>query len=100
MEDFLSRIGKECGSHVEKFKSWDELFTTSSEKMKKLEIPVKQRRWILHWVEKYRYSIFLLFVIIKKSLDKDMNHIVYYSRVKLERTNLRKELIKKSTILY
>lgn len=57
VETFLEKIGKECGEHKDKIKTWEELFTLKSLALKKLEIPIKQRRWILRWTEKYRQGI-------------------------------------------
>mmetsp|Transcript_24935 Transcript_24935/g.34912 ORF Transcript_24935/g.34912 Transcript_24935/m.34912 type:complete len:247 (-) Transcript_24935:62-802(-) len=57
VEIFLNKIGKDCGKYADKFKSWDELMTFRRRELKKLEIPVKQRRWIRKWVEKYRRGI-------------------------------------------
>lgn len=54
VETFLKKIGKECDEYVDKFESWEELFTMKSEMMKKREIPCVQRKWILHWVNRYR----------------------------------------------
>ncbi|KAF0984434.1 hypothetical protein FDP41_000333 [Naegleria fowleri] len=54
MESFLKNIGKGCEEHIDKFKSWEDLFTSKSLKLKAKEIPVAQRRWILKWLERYR----------------------------------------------
>lgn len=54
VETFLQAIGKECDQYVNRFSTWEDLFTTKGLVMKMKEIPIKQRRWILHWVEKYR----------------------------------------------
>eukprot|EP01080_Neovahlkampfia_damariscottae_P005028 gene5028-8625_t len=54
VESFLEKIGKSCVDHLEHFQSWEDLFTMKSKTMKYKEIPVKQRKWILHWVQKYR----------------------------------------------
>ncbi len=50
----MDKIGKDCGQYNDKFTSWEDLMTSSSEKMKENGIPVKQRRWILHWRHKYK----------------------------------------------
>ncbi|EFC48938.1 predicted protein [Naegleria gruberi] len=54
VESFLKNIGKGCEEHVDKFTSWEDLFTSKSLKLKVKEIPVAQRRWILKWLERYR----------------------------------------------
>lgn len=55
---FLKMIGKDCLQHAgEKIKSWEDLFTWRREKLKEVGVPVKQRRWILRWVSKYRQGV-------------------------------------------
>ncbi|KAL0482414.1 protein FYV4, mitochondrial [Acrasis kona] len=53
-ESFLDLIGKNCGEHKDKIKSWEQLFTFKTKQLKKLEISCQQRKWILGWVQKYR----------------------------------------------
>jgi len=53
-EIFLQKIGKGCSEYADKFQSWEELMTLKGQTLKKREIPVKARRWILNWVEKYK----------------------------------------------
>ncbi|CAG8588547.1 10530_t:CDS:2 [Scutellospora calospora] len=49
-KEFLEKIGRDCGSL-----DWDHLFTASPREMKvDLELPTKQRRWILAWTQHYR----------------------------------------------
>eukprot|EP01098_Paradermamoeba_levis_P006837 TRINITY_DN2845_c0_g1_i3.p1 TRINITY_DN2845_c0_g1~~TRINITY_DN2845_c0_g1_i3.p1 ORF type:complete len:199 (-),score=41.92 TRINITY_DN2845_c0_g1_i3:123-719(-) len=58
VKHFLARIGKNCGEHIDKFASWEELFTAKSPILKRdKRIPTKQRKWILNWVNKYRNGI-------------------------------------------
>jgi hypothetical protein len=40
--------------HKDKFATWEDLFTFKSRTLRLKEIPVKQRRHILKWVERYR----------------------------------------------
>jgi len=54
VELFLKKIGKDCAKYAPKFKSWEELMSFKTLELKKLEIAVSQRRWILHWVHKYK----------------------------------------------
>ncbi|KAF0359431.1 IGR protein motif-domain-containing protein [Gigaspora margarita] len=54
-KEFLEKIGRDCGDLADKFRDWDHLFTASSQEMKDaLELPTKQRRWILAWTQHYR----------------------------------------------
>jgi hypothetical protein len=54
VETFLEKIGKGCAEHKDKFSSWEDLFTFKSRTLRLKEIPTKQRKWILKWVERYR----------------------------------------------
>ncbi|KNC54544.1 uncharacterized protein AMSG_12350 [Thecamonas trahens ATCC 50062] len=53
-DEFLARIGRECDQYADAFESWDELFSLRGLDMKKRNIPVRQRRWILRKTEMYR----------------------------------------------
>eukprot|EP01114_Cavostelium_apophysatum_P016312 TRINITY_DN4607_c0_g1_i1.p1 TRINITY_DN4607_c0_g1~~TRINITY_DN4607_c0_g1_i1.p1 ORF type:complete len:275 (-),score=32.82 TRINITY_DN4607_c0_g1_i1:37-861(-) len=55
---FLKLIGKDCLQHAgEKIKTWEDLFTWRRNKLKEQGVPIKQRRWILRWVAKYRQGV-------------------------------------------
>ncbi|KAG0345086.1 hypothetical protein BG004_003968 [Podila humilis] len=55
---FLTKIGRNSVSVADKFKSWDHLFTASTAEMRgDMALSVKQRRWILSWIEKYRQGV-------------------------------------------
>ncbi len=54
IETFLKKIGRECDQHIDKFANWNELMTLKTRELKLKGIPIKQRRWILRWVEKYK----------------------------------------------
>ncbi|CAG8555249.1 12224_t:CDS:10, partial [Ambispora leptoticha] len=57
-KDFLERIGRGCADLADKFKTWDELFTTTGKQMKDdMAIGTRQRRWILAWTAHYRCGI-------------------------------------------
>ena len=53
----LEKIGRNCASHASKFSSWSDLFKMSSEKMEAAGIPVRERKWILKWLNLYRYYL-------------------------------------------
>lgn len=68
MKTFLEAIGKDCGQYHDRFEDWTDLFVMKSRVMRKyglllfvdhfrLEIPIKQRKWILKWVHLYRCGI-------------------------------------------
>ena len=54
VEKFLKTIGRGCGEYVDKFETWEKLFTTKSRALKDMGIPLRPRKWILHWTERYR----------------------------------------------
>ncbi|KAF9432673.1 hypothetical protein BGZ76_010467 [Entomortierella beljakovae] len=55
---FLTKIGRNSESVADKFKSWDHLFSATTNEMKSdMALSVKQRRWILSWREKYRQGV-------------------------------------------
>ena len=51
---FLKTIGRGCEEYADKFQSLDELSRVDGRKLRAMEIPVRKRRWILNWLEKYR----------------------------------------------
>ena len=56
---FLTLIGRQLSKHASKFESWQQLFTTSSPKLKEMGIePARSRRYLLHWREKFRKGEF------------------------------------------
>lgn len=60
---FLNKIGRNSASVADKFKSWEHLFTASTAEMKgDMALSVKQRRWILSWIEKYRYGTLVVVI--------------------------------------
>ncbi|EGC29707.1 hypothetical protein DICPUDRAFT_158685 [Dictyostelium purpureum] len=70
VETFLQKIGRECESHVELFPTWEDLMSTTSRKLKDLQVPVKNRKWILHWVEQFKQGRDPVFVSKAKSIAK------------------------------
>ncbi|GBC03043.1 hypothetical protein RclHR1_04960007 [Rhizophagus clarus] len=57
-KSFLEKCGRGCGELADKFRDWEHLFTASSHEMKsEMGISVKQRRWILNWMEHYRNGV-------------------------------------------
>ncbi|KAN0015668.1 hypothetical protein ACTFIU_008411 [Dictyostelium citrinum] len=54
VESFLKQIGRGCDQHVELFEKWEDLMETSPRKLKDLQVPVSNRKWILHWVEQFK----------------------------------------------
>ncbi|CAG8712090.1 4914_t:CDS:2 [Gigaspora margarita] len=50
-KEFLEKIGRDCGDLADKFRA--SLFI-SKEMKDALELPTKQRRWILAWTQHYR----------------------------------------------
>jgi len=54
---FIQKIGKGCAEYASKIETWEELMTMRTIQMKKREIPVKQRKWIRRWADKYKHGI-------------------------------------------
>ena len=73
VELFLQRIARGCEAHVDKFESWEALFTARGAELKKLGIPVRERRWILRWTEHYRQGLEPLFISKARSKARKNN---------------------------
>ncbi|KAN0035489.1 hypothetical protein ACTA71_004761 [Dictyostelium dimigraforme] len=54
VESFLKKIGRGCDQHVELFEKWEDLMETNPRKLKDSQVPVQNRKWILHWVEQFK----------------------------------------------
>ena len=57
VEKFLKIIGRDCHNHAKIFKSWDDLMLMKTRDLKKAGVALKQRKWILRWVEKYKQGL-------------------------------------------
>ncbi|KAH8646059.1 IGR protein motif-domain-containing protein [Tricladium varicosporioides] len=56
---FLKLIGRDLSKHSDKIKSWNSLFTLTSEQLKELGVePPRTRRYLLRWREKFRKGQF------------------------------------------
>lgn len=54
---FLTAIGRGCEEHVDKFESWEELFSCDSLKLKLKGINIQHCKYILAWKFRYRYGV-------------------------------------------
>jgi len=54
VEKFLKTIGRGCDAYIKSFDSWDDFASSRGREMKEKEIPIKQRKWMMRWLEKYR----------------------------------------------
>jgi len=54
VEKFLNTIGRGCEVHISKFETWEKLFSTRGRGLKELGIPLRDRKYMLNWIEKYR----------------------------------------------
>ncbi|GAM27419.1 hypothetical protein SAMD00019534_105950 [Acytostelium subglobosum LB1] len=71
VETFLKKIGRGCDAFVEKFPTWEDLMTSNSKKMKhEMQIPVQNRKWILHWVEQWKQGRNPVLISKSKSIAK------------------------------
>lgn len=58
-ESFLRIIGRSLSQYSDKFPSWEALFTLTSPQLKELGIePARTRRYLLHWLRRYREGKF------------------------------------------
>eukprot|EP01122_Echinamoeba_exundans_P009626 TRINITY_DN3448_c0_g1_i1.p1 TRINITY_DN3448_c0_g1~~TRINITY_DN3448_c0_g1_i1.p1 ORF type:complete len:204 (+),score=37.87 TRINITY_DN3448_c0_g1_i1:112-723(+) len=58
VEKFLNTIGRGCENYAEKFEgNWEKLFSSRTHDLRAMEIPLKQRKWIFLWTERYRNGI-------------------------------------------
>lgn len=73
VETFLKRLARGCESHVDKFKTWDDLFTMRGPQMRAAGIPTKQRRWILRWTEHFRQGLDPVFISLARSKARKNN---------------------------
>ena len=53
---FLEIIGRDCSKAADQIKDWETLFTANTRQLKAMGVKTQQRKWILAWVEKYRYA--------------------------------------------
>jgi hypothetical protein len=51
---FLKTIGRGCDEYADRFQNLEELSRLDGRKLRAMEIPVRKRRWIMNWLEKYR----------------------------------------------
>eukprot|EP01132_Coremiostelium_polycephalum_P007978 gene7978-9814_t len=70
VESFLKKIGRGCENHVELFPTWEDLMNTNSLKLKKAQVPVRHRKWILHWVEQWKQGRNPVYISLAKSQAK------------------------------
>ncbi|KFH46232.1 hypothetical protein ACRE_029320 [Hapsidospora chrysogenum ATCC 11550] len=55
VQTFLTLIGRGLSKHASKFPTWESLFAMGGQELKQLGIePVRQRRYLLRWMQKYR----------------------------------------------
>jgi len=52
---FLQQIGRNAIQHAPKFETWEQFFSLTSGQLRDLGVePPRDRRYILHWRERYR----------------------------------------------
>lgn len=55
VQTFLTLIGRGLNRYTSKFPSWESLFSLTGPELKQLGIePIRKRRYLLHWMDKYR----------------------------------------------
>ena len=69
-ETFCAQIGGDCDDIADKFETIDEVFTHTTEQMKKNGVPCKQRKYILRCREQLRLGL-LTFEYLKRRTVTD-----------------------------
>ncbi|KAJ3197382.1 hypothetical protein HDU82_001468 [Entophlyctis luteolus] len=70
-KQFLAAIGRATADVADKFKSWDHLFTATTEEMAdELAIPVRKRKYILQWREWYKRGVTLREIAVPERRKK------------------------------
>lgn len=54
---FLDRLKRDLSKYATKFPTWNSLFEADGPAMKRMGIPVRDRRWLLLWQEKFRQGV-------------------------------------------
>lgn len=54
VELFLKKIGRMCDQHKDLFTSWEHFWGCDGRELKKLGVPLRDRKYILNWMSKYR----------------------------------------------
>ncbi|KYQ91304.1 hypothetical protein DLAC_08250 [Tieghemostelium lacteum] len=70
VETFLKKIGRGCDKHVELFPQWEDLMAAEPKKLKKANVPVRERKWILHWVEEWKQGRNPVYITLSDSKSK------------------------------
>eukprot|EP01133_Synstelium_polycarpum_P006761 gene6761-7858_t len=70
VESFLKKIGRGCDAHIEHFPTWEDLMNANSRKLKHLQVPVRPRKWIVHWVEQWKQGRNPVLISKSKSIAK------------------------------
>jgi hypothetical protein len=71
VEKFLKAIGRGCAEYTDKFESWEQLMGADRWALKNAGIPIRQRKWIRNWVEKYKRGVEPYFVPIHSQTKRN-----------------------------
>eukprot|EP01128_Nolandella_sp_AFSM9_P007347 TRINITY_DN399_c1_g1_i1.p1 TRINITY_DN399_c1_g1~~TRINITY_DN399_c1_g1_i1.p1 ORF type:complete len:243 (-),score=63.65 TRINITY_DN399_c1_g1_i1:144-818(-) len=90
MEKFLKAIGRDIWTNYEEtFTSWEHLFRSRGNEMKKLEVAVRDRKYILAWTERYRQGIDPYFMPLKSKSKR--NSEIEWKMERITQKALREE---------
>lgn len=88
---FLKTIGRGCDEYIDKFDTWDKLFTSKSRALKEMGIPLRPRKWILHWTERYRQGDDPWYVPIHSKSSKNSYEKLEWRKKLVTQKHLRGE---------
>lgn len=91
VEKFLKTIGRGCEEHIDKIPDWWSLFNWKSEKLKEVGIPIRQRKWILYWVERYRQGFDPYYIPLRSHAKKNSPAKLAWRAKLIEQAQPKKE---------
>lgn len=92
VEKFLNTIGRGCGEYADKFEgSWEKLFTTKSRGLRALGIPLRPRKWILHWTERYRQGDDPWYIALRSKSARNSYEKLEWRKQLVTQKHLREE---------
>eukprot|EP01126_Amoeba_proteus_P033098 TRINITY_DN323_c0_g1_i2.p1 TRINITY_DN323_c0_g1~~TRINITY_DN323_c0_g1_i2.p1 ORF type:complete len:209 (+),score=27.84 TRINITY_DN323_c0_g1_i2:84-710(+) len=70
---FLKKIGRDSDKHTSLFTSWEHFFSCRTEQLKKLGIPIRERKYLLRWMEYYRQGWEPRLIPLRSKAKKNAN---------------------------
>jgi hypothetical protein len=70
VELFLKKIGRMCDQYAALFTSWDHFWQCDSRNMKTLGVALRDRKYILNWMSKYKNGMLQTFILYVAYLEE------------------------------